>query len=57
MSNTASTVLKYPSRLWARINAFLCQANERQVAAWGSSLQYKRNYTNPEAAKLARRPV
>ena len=53
----SKNVLSFPARLWARINEYLNEANERQVAAWGSSLQYKRRYTNPETAKAYRRAV
>lgn len=40
--------------LWARIDKKLQAANDRQVALWGSSLQYKRRYTNPDTAKQYR---
>lgn len=41
-------------RLWTQLNDALTQRNDRAVAAWGSSLQYKRRYTNPDSAKQAR---
>jgi hypothetical protein len=50
-----STVIAAATRLWTRIYRFLNEQNDRQVAAWGSALQYKRRYTNPDDAKRARR--
>ena len=38
-----------------RVFGFLETRNQDAVNAWGSSLQYKRRYTNPEDAKLYRR--
>jgi hypothetical protein len=40
--------------VWMRFYRFLNEHNNLQVAAWGSSLQYKRRYTNPDEAKRAR---
>ena len=54
MSKSFTNLLGSASRLWARVNDFLSERNEQAVAAWGSSLQYKRRYTNPDAAKRAR---
>jgi hypothetical protein len=51
MSNLKSVA----ARLWARVYGFLMAQNDRQVMAWGSALQYKRRYTNPDDAKRARR--
>lgn len=42
-------------RLWTRLNDFIDAQAERQVNGWGSALQYKRRYTNPDTAKLYRR--
>jgi len=39
---------------WERFNSFLSDRAEREVAAWGSSLQYKRRYTKPDTAKAHR---
>ena len=50
-----SSLISIATRLWTRVYTFLTEQNERQVAAWGSSLQYKRRYTNPDDAKRARR--
>lgn len=44
-------------RLWARFNDFLTAQADRRVDAWGAALQYKRTYTNPDAAKRARQQV
>lgn len=54
MSKSFTGLFGSASRLWARVNDFLSDRNERAVAAWGSSLQYKRRYTNPDDAKRAR---
>ena len=54
MSKSLTGLMGSDSRLWARVNDFLSDRNERAVAAWGSSLQYKRRYTNPDDAKRAR---
>ena len=43
--------------VWVRFNRFLNEQNNLQVAAWGSALQYKRRYTNPDAAKRARQAL
>ena len=53
--DAALNLTSYPARLWARLRAYLYERNEREVAAWGSALQYKRRYTNPDAAKRYRR--
>ena len=44
-------------RLWTRFWDHLDRRAEQHVAAWGSALQYKRRYTNTDAAKSFRRPV
>jgi hypothetical protein len=49
--------MRSAARLWARVSDFLSDRNERAVAAWGASLQYKRRYTNPDDAKRARQGV
>jgi hypothetical protein len=43
------------TRVWARSYRFLAQRNEKAVAEWSASLQYKRRYTDPEDAKRFRR--
>ena len=57
MSKLFGSVLTYTARLWARIMKFLNERAEREVAAWGSELQYKRRYTNPDSAKRARQAL
>ena len=54
MSKAFVSMLSPVSRLWTRFNRFLMDQNDRHVAEWGSSLQYKRRYTNPDAAKRFR---
>jgi hypothetical protein len=55
MSNPLAVLLRSAAQLWGRLNKFLHARAERELAAWGSSLQYKRRYTNPDAAKAYRR--
>jgi hypothetical protein len=50
-----SSLFSLISSFWARFFNYLTERNERAVAAWGSSLQYKRRYTNPDDAKRFRR--
>ena len=57
MSKAAAALLSYPARLWARVYQFLNEQAEKEVNAWGSSLQYKRRYTNPDTAKRYRQVV
>lgn len=57
MSKSLQSFASAARRLWVRFNDFLAAHNTRQVEAWGSSLQYKRAYTNPDAAKRARQVV
>ena len=54
VSKFFGSALAYPARLWAWIFRFLNERAEQEVAAWGSALQYKRRYTNPDSAKRAR---
>ena len=54
MSKTLNAFLSYPARLWARLYRFLDEQAQREVNAWGASLQYKRRYTNPDTAKRYR---
>lgn len=54
MFKTLDTLIGTAKRLWAQLKDALTQRNDRAVAAWGSSLQYKRPYTNPDSAKAAR---
>ena len=44
-------------RLWTRFWSHLNDRAEQEVAAWGSTLQYKRRYTNPDDAKRFRKPL
>ncbi len=54
MLNTLSVLAAAVSNTWQRFNRMLNEENNRRVAAWGSALQYKRRYTNPDAAKRFR---
>ncbi len=40
----------------ARLRVFFDERAEKEKAAWGSSMEYKRRYTNPDEAKRARTP-
>ncbi len=55
MSKCFSGVAVYPAGLWVQAYQFLHKLAEDHVAAWGSTLQYRHRYTNPDAAKRARR--
>ncbi len=55
VQGTMSSVIGIVARVWSRFFNTLAERNERAVAAWSSSLQYKRRYTNPDDAKEARR--
>ena len=57
MSKVFSAVTNSASGAWMRFYRFLNEHNNFQVAAWGSSLQYKRRYTNPDEAKRARQAL
>ena len=50
-----SSIVAIATRLWGRVFQHITDRNDRAVAAWGSALQYKRRYTNPEDAKRSRR--
>ena len=50
-----ATIIGVAVRAWSRVVRYITDRNEQAVAAWGSSLQYKRRYTNPDDAKRARR--
>ena len=54
MSKTLNSLLALFAEFAGRINRHIAAQNERQVALWGSSLQYKRRYTNPDDAKRFR---
>jgi hypothetical protein len=43
--------------LWGRVMSYLEVRAQSQVNAWGSTLQYKRRYTNPDSAKQFRTPI
>ena len=53
----APTLMARVSSLWARFWDHLNVLAQRETAAWGSTLQYKRRYTNPDDAKRYRRPI
>ena len=60
MSNEKSLIRKMSSdvvRLWGQFWAYLDVRAQGHVNAWGSTLQYKRRYTNPEGAIAFRTPV
>ena len=44
------------TELLGRLRVFLDAQAEKEKAAWGASMEYKRRYTNPDAAKKARVP-
>ena len=44
------------AELVARLRVFLDERAEKEKAAWGASMEYKRRYTNPDEAKRARTP-
>jgi hypothetical protein len=50
-----SSLVAVAARLWGRLFQHLTARNDRALAAWGSALQYKRRYTNPDDAMRARR--
>lgn len=50
-----SSLIAVATRLWGRFYTHLTERNDRAVAQWGSALQYKRRYTNPDDAVRARR--
>lgn len=50
-----SSIIGLAVRAWERVSRYITDRNEQAVAAWGSSLQYKRRYTNPDDAKAARK--
>lgn len=54
MSKVLGTLVNTAKRLWTQLNDVLTERNDRAIAAWGSALQYKRRYTNPDSAKQAR---
>ena len=50
-----TTVIARVENVWNRFISLLDALAQREVNAWGASLQYKRRYTNPDTAKLYRR--
>lgn len=42
--------------LHTRVRAYFDHKAEQEKAAWGSHMEYKRRYTNPDDAKRARVP-
>ena len=57
MTAALNTMIEAMKNLWTRLMQHLETRNRQHVAAWGSSLQYKRRYTNPEDAKAFRRSL
>ena len=57
MTKPLQSIASATQRLWARFNDYVSAHNDRKIAAWGSALQYKRAYTNPDAAKRFRKAV
>ena len=60
MSNEKSNIRRMSDRavrLWGRLLAYLDTRAQGHVNAWGSTLQYKRRYTNPDSAIQFRTPV
>ena len=57
MSKAFAGLMDSAVGVWVRFNRFLNEQNNLKVAAWGSALQYKRRYTNPDAAIRARAPA
>ena len=57
MNKALQNVADAAQRLWTRFNDFLTARADRHVDAWGASLQYKRQNTNPEAAKASRQVI
>jgi hypothetical protein len=54
MPRSLAVLVRSAARVWERFNKLLSERAEREVAAWGSSLQYRRRYTNPDTAKAHR---
>ena len=54
MTKTVRALIEVLKERVAHASRFVREQNERQVALWGSSLQYKRRYTNPDTAKAYR---
>jgi len=44
------------TELMTRLRVYLDERAEKDKAGWGSHMEYKRRYTNPDAAKRARTP-
>ena len=49
-------IFAWAKALVARANRHIDARAEKAKGAWGSSLEYKRRYTNPDEAKRARIP-
>jgi hypothetical protein len=50
-----SSMIGIAARALSRVYRYFTERNEQAVAAWGSSLQYKKRFTNPDDAKRARK--
>lgn len=57
METEANMIVHYVKRGWTRVREYLQSRADQHVSAWGSALQYKRRYTDPESAKAYRTPV
>ena len=55
MTAVIESMLATIKNFWNRFMQALETRNAQHVQAWGSSLQYKRRYTNPDDAKAYRR--
>ena len=55
MQNLTYRLNRYCAALLTRLRARLDEHAEKQKTGWGSSMEYKRRYTNPDDAKRQRR--
>ena len=53
-SDSFRSTFGHLERLWGRLREALYARADRHVEEWSTSLQYRRRYTNPDEAKLAR---
>lgn len=59
MASTRETIVRIKTgvaELMTRLRVYLDERAEKDKAGWGSHMEYKRPYTNPDAAKRARTP-
>jgi hypothetical protein len=50
-----AAIRSYSAQLWSRLRHLLDQRAEKDKQAWGSSMEYRRRYTNPDEAMRARK--